>query len=84
MRFTAILAAAVAVFAWRNRRVHVDTVGVTSVPEGSLPGALGHFVAVLNTVNSESDAEYVSSLARLRSDKEQVLADASRLLWCSR
>jgi hypothetical protein len=51
-----------------------------SVPEGSLPGELGHFVAALNTVNSESDAEYVSSLARLRSDKEQVLADASRLL----
>lgn len=76
----AVLAVAVAAFALRARNARTDTVAEILAPKGTLPGELGRFVAVLNSANSESDAEYVSSLARLREDKEGVLAEATRLM----
>lgn len=74
------LAMAAAAFTLRARNTLTQTVAEIPAPNGTLPGELGRFVAVLNTANSESDAEYLASLARLREAREGVLAEATRLM----
>lgn len=75
-----VLVVAVAVFMARARNIRMHTVAEIAAPVETLHGELGRFVAVLNSVNSESDADYVASLARLRTDKDNALAEATRLL----
>jgi hypothetical protein len=65
-------------FARFGARAH--TVAETETPFVAPDGALGNFLAVLNGVNSESDARYVSGLSALRKEKRTVLAEASRHL----
>ena len=61
----------------RKKKTTTDEVrGVETVPKNEL----GHFIEVINRVNDESDEEYVSSLARLRAAKDNVLKDARAIL----
>ncbi len=76
----AIFGLAVAAFASRARNILTHTVAEIVTPEDKLPGALGSFVAILNSANSESDAEYISGLSRLREDKKDVLVVATRVM----
>lgn len=77
---TAVFGLTAIILAARARDSGTHTVAEIPAQEGTLPGELGRFVAVLNRANSESDAEYLSSLARLRENKEAVLAQATRLM----
>lgn len=78
----AVVGVAVAAFALRARNTQKRTVAEAPIlqGQGTLPGALGHFVTVLNSVNSEDDPEYVTSLASLRNDREEALAVATRFM----
>lgn len=76
----AIFGMAIAAFALRARNTVTHTVAEIVTHETGLPGELGRFVAILNSANSESDAEYISGVARLREDKKEVLAEAARVM----
>jgi hypothetical protein len=76
----AVLAVVVAALASRAHYAQAHTVAEMVAAPATLPGELGRFVAVLNSTNRESDARYVSGLERLRSHKNDVLADATRLM----
>jgi hypothetical protein len=76
----AIFGLAIAAFASRARNTLAHTVAEIVTPEAKLPGELGRFVAILNSANSESDAQYISGVARLREHKTDVLAEAARVM----
>ncbi|MEA2908146.1 MAG: hypothetical protein QOJ15_227 [Bradyrhizobium sp.] len=76
----AVLAVVVAAIVSRAHYAQAHTVAELVAAPATLPGELGRFVAVLNSTNSENDANYVSGLERLRSHKNDVLADATRLM----
>ena len=76
----AVFGLAVAAFAYRARTVVAHTVAEIAASDWELPGELGTFVSVLNSTRSESDAEYVSGLARLSEHKDEVLAEAARVM----
>ena len=76
----AVLGLAVAAFAYRAQIVVAHTVAEIAASDWKLPGELGTFVSILNSTSSESDAEYVSGLARLREHRDEVLAEAARVM----
>jgi hypothetical protein len=76
----AVFGLAVAAFAYRTRTIVAHTVAEIAASDWVLPGELGAFVSVLNSTSSESDAEYLSGVARLREHKDEVLAEAARVM----
>jgi len=61
----------------RRKKTTIGEVrGVESLPENELR----RFIEVINRVNDESDAEYVSSLAQLREAKNNVLSQSRAIL----
>ena len=70
-----VATAVVVVLAERRRRRPTTVVEVSDEPL-SIPGALGAFVAVLNSAESEDDPAYRDMLGQMRHDAARVLADA--------
>ncbi|MGB8816441.1 MAG: hypothetical protein WCC66_00800 [Rhizobiaceae bacterium] len=74
------VAIVIAAFAFKTRSVNPHTVAESEIPAFLPQGALGKFAGVLNSVNSESDPDFLSALKDLRKDKKTVLAEAARCL----
>jgi len=77
LRLAAAAAIITALVISRPKKTTVEEVGTF---DDAISGELGRFVGILNSVNSEQDKAYVSGLKRLRESRDDVLAEAKRLL----